>query len=91
MAYDGFLFGILWTHEKRFMPTFPQSCLLGYSILNSVTWLNNMVHSTLPSVCECVRESESVREWEWESESESTSESEIHPFANINVHNIPNT
>ena len=50
-----------------------------------------MVHSTLPSVCECVRESESVREWEWESESESTSESEIHPFANINVHNIPNT
>ena len=39
MAYDWFMFGIQWTNEKWCMPTFPQICLLGYRILNSLTWL----------------------------------------------------
>ena len=39
MAYGWFMFGIQWTNEKWCMPTFPQICLLGNRILNSMTWL----------------------------------------------------
>ena len=40
MAYGWFMIGIYWTNEKWCMPTLPQICLLGYRILNSLTWLS---------------------------------------------------
>ena len=47
MAYGWIVIGIQWTNGKWCMPTFPHICLLGYSILNSLTWLS--VNSTVYS------------------------------------------